>query len=141
MTREETIAQLKQEIAELTAEKEVENLQRQVDSLKTFPRCSQNEDDLKQARVRCVPLGVWHFIAAPVASWVYSIKTNNYIPSLVGTGIALVGFPLAVIDLGITAAVGAPVAAATLHITNTLEKRRKLNICMPEEADKMLYRR
>lgn len=139
MSNKEEINQLKQEIADFAADREVRELRQQLEDLKN-PKVndSQRTDDLKQARVRCVQCGVWHFIGGPIASWVYSAKTNNYIPSLVGTGIAIVGLPLALVDLGLTLCVGAPVAAAALHITNTTEKRRKLGIELPEEADKLL---
>ena len=142
MTKEETIAQLKEEIAEFTADKEVEDLRRQLDELKNptekVKLTCEEENDILQARVRCVQLGVWHFIGGPIASWCYSIKTRNYIPSLVGTGVAIIGIPAAVVDLGITLTVMAPVSAAALHIVNTTEKRRKLGITLPEEADKLL---
>ena len=144
MTKDETIAQLKKEIADLTADKEVEDLRRQLDELKnptetTKLSCAE-ENDILQARVRCAQLGVWHFIGGPIASWTYSVRTRNYIPSLVGTAVAIVGIPAALVDLGITLCVGAPVSAAALHIVNTTEKRRKLGITLPEEADKMLVR-
>ena len=141
MTKEETIAQLKKEIEEFKCDKEVEDLRRELDELKnpSARKLTPNEEaDILQARVRCVQLGVWHFIGGPIASWTYSIRTRNYIPSLVGTAVAIVGIPAAIVDVGLTLCVGAPVSAAALHIVNTTEKRRKLGITLPEEADKML---
>ena len=149
MTKAETIEDLKKEIAELNADKEVADLKAQIEALKNPPSndkdskklSCQEENDVLQARIRCVQCGVFHFIGGPIASWVYSVKSRNYIPSLVGTGIAVVGLPLALVDLGLTLCVGAPVAAAALHITNATEKRRKLGITLPEEADEILFER
>ena len=152
----ETMEDLKKEMDELIEAKEIaemkaaiRNLKDEITDANNFEKTGsfskklscQEENDVLQARIRCVQCGVFHFIGGPIASWVYSVKSRNYIPSLVGTGIAVVGLPLALVDLGLTLCVGAPVAAAALHITNATEKRRKLGITLPEEADEILYER
>jgi hypothetical protein len=94
---------------------------------------------LKQARVRVWGVVVSHLVAAPVASVVYAIKTENWVPTLVGTGVAIVGLPLALIDLGITSTIIAPVASAGLFIKRSLKKREEFQFLTPEQADVALF--
>jgi hypothetical protein len=94
---------------------------------------------LKQARVRVWGVVASHIVLAPVASVVYAIKTENWVPTLVGTGVAVVGIPLALIDLGITASIIAPVASASLFIKKALHKRNEFQFLTPEQADMALF--
>ena len=59
----------------------------------------QETIDLKRAKTRCWGIWLSHFFLAPVASAVYSAKTNNWVPFGVATGVAVVGLPLALICL------------------------------------------
>ena len=94
---------------------------------------------LKQARVRTWGVVVSHLVAAPVASVVYAIKTENWAPTLIATGVAIVGIPLALVDLGITASIGAPVASAALFIKRGMAKRQEHQFLTPEQADLALF--
>ena len=91
--------------------------------------------ELKQAKTRV--WGIWgsHLLLAPVASVVYASKTNNWLPTIVATGIALVGLPLAVIDLGITSGIIAPVTSAGMLSAKVMEARRKRGILDPIQAE------
>ena len=99
----------------------------------------QETIDLKRAKTRCWGIWLGHFFLAPVASAVYSAKTNNWLPFAIGTGVAVVGLPLAVIDLGITSAIVAPVTSAAMLTGKVQEARRKKGIYLPEEAEAALY--
>ena len=94
---------------------------------------------LKQARVRVWGVVASHLVAAPVASVVYAIKTENWVPTLVGTGVAIVGLPLALIDLGITTTIVAPVSSAAFFIKRALKKREEFQVLTPEQADLLLF--
>ncbi len=94
---------------------------------------------LKQARVRVWGVVASHLVAAPVASVVYAIKTENWVPTLVGTGVAIVGLPLALIDLGITTTIVAPCASAGFFIKRALKKREEFQFLTPEQADLALF--
>ena len=94
---------------------------------------------LKQARVRVWGVVVSHLVAAPISSVVYAIKTENWVPTLVATGVGIVGIPLAVIDAGITAGVLAPVSSAALFIRRGLKKREEFQFLTPEQADLALF--
>jgi hypothetical protein len=97
-------------------------------------------DDAKQARVRIGVSWLLHmFTVPPVVSIVYSVKTNNWIPTLAATGVALIAAPISLVDFGLTLVVAPPVTSAVLIQTKSQEKRRKLGIFGPEQADKLVY--
>ena len=95
--------------------------------------------DVQQAKVRVWGSWISHLLCAPLASIVYSAKLNNFLPFFAGTGIFLVGIPMAIVDVGITSGIIAPIASAVLVQNKVGEKRRKLGIFSPEEADRMMY--
>lgn len=99
----------------------------------------QEQIDLKRAKTRC--WGVWlsHFFLAPVASAVYSAKTNYWLPFAVGTGVAVVGLPLAILDLGVTSGIVAPITSAAMLSGKIQESRRKKGFFIPEEAEAALF--
>ena len=99
----------------------------------------QETIDLKRAKTRCWGIWLSHFFLAPVASAVYSAKTNNWLPFGVATGVAVVGIPLAVIDIGITSGIVAPITSAAMLTGKVQEARRKKGIILPEEAEAKLY--
>ena len=99
----------------------------------------QEQIDLKRAKTRCWGIWLSHFFMAPVASAVYSAKTNNWAPFGIATGVAVIGLPLAVIDLGITSAIVAPVTSAAMLCGKVQEARRKKGFFIPEEAEAALY--
>ena len=86
----------------------------------------QETIDLKRAKTRCWGIWLSHFFLAPVASAVYSAKTNNWLPFGVATGVAVVGLPLAIIDLGITTAIAAPITSAAMLSKDMKHAARKI---------------
>ena len=99
----------------------------------------QETIDLKRAKTRCWGIWLSHFFLAPVASAVYSAKTNNWLPFGIATGVAVVGIPLAVIDIGITTGIVAPITSAAMLTGKVQESRRKKGIFLPEEAEAKLF--
>ena len=99
----------------------------------------QLAQDLKRAKTRCWGIWISHLFLAPVASCVYAAKTNNWLPTAIATGVAAVGVPLAIVDLGITAAIAAPVTSAAMLTGKVCEARRKRGIILPEEAEAKLF--
>ena len=96
-------------------------------------------NDAKLARVRVGTSWLFHFFTiAPIASIVYSAKTNYWVPTLAATGVAAVTLPISIFDYGITFAIAPPVTSAVLLQTKAQEKRRKLGIVGPEEADSIV---
>ncbi len=100
-TTPQTLEQVQAEIAELKAQQQeqvkMDVALRELEALKSgavsTPDTSSftRQSEIKQAAIRQGVCGVAHFIGGPLASWYYSIKTGNMIPSLVGTGVAVVG--------------------------------------------------
>ena len=99
----------------------------------------QEQVDLKRAKTRCWGIWLSHFFLAPVASGVYAAKTNNWLPFGVATGVAVIGLPLAINDLGITTAIAAPITSAAMLSGKVCEARRKKGIFLPEEAEAALF--
>lgn len=99
----------------------------------------QEQIDLKRAKTRCWGVWVSHFFMAPVASIVYSAKTNYWLPFGVASGVAVLGLPLALFDLGITTAIVAPVTSAAMLSGKITESRRKKGFYIPEEAEAALF--
>lgn len=94
---------------------------------------------VKQARVRVGVSWLLHlFTIGPIASVVYSAKTENWVPFLAATGVAVIGVPVAAIDFGFTLAVAPPITSALLVQTKAGERRRQLGIFGPEQADALM---
>ena len=157
----QTIEDLRKEVEEMKAARveelnaqaeerkqndEIADLKRQLDNMKAggMPNSSPQavmmptERDVKSAAVRQVMCGFSHAFFGPVASVYYSAKVGNWIPTAAATGIAFLSLPVALFDLGITFALAPPITSALLVISDSQEKRRKLGITMPEQADAMM---
>ena len=148
----QSLEQMQAEIAALKEQRiqelEMATAQRELDQLKAgkipvTPNgnaaiAGEQIGDIKLARVRQGMNGLFHFLLAPVASVYYGSKTGYWMPTLAATGVAVVAVPLAVIDLGFTFAVAPPVTSCLMMCNRSSEKRRKLGILMPEQADAMM---
>lgn len=94
---------------------------------------------IQQARTRIWAIILLHLLFSPVGSVVYSSKQNNWLAFGAGTGIFLLGLPLAIFDLGITAFLLAPIASILILANKSTEARRQLGIYGPEQADALQY--
>ena len=94
---------------------------------------------IQSARTRVWAIILLHLLCSPIGSAVYSGKQNNWLAFGAGTGIFIIGLPLMIVDLGITAFVLAPVASILILANKATESRRQLGIIGPEQADAMLY--
>ena len=135
--QKDEMAELKRQIESLKAGVMPETEPRAATSVGT-PGLNPTERDVKQAAVRQVMCGFTHALFGPGASVYYSAKTGHWLPTLAGTGAFVVAVPLALLDFGFTAAVAPPTVSALMVITASQEKRRRLGITMPEQADAML---
>jgi hypothetical protein len=99
----------------------------------------QEINEIKQARVRGYGVCLTHFFLAPVASVYYAVSTNYWKPFLFASGVAALGVPVALVDYGLTLAIAPPVTSAAMVLANTNEKRRKLEIISPDQADAMMF--
>ena len=111
-----------------------------VSDYQTYLAQKEKVQAVKQARVRVGVSWLLHlFTIGPIASVVYSAKTENWVPFLAATGVAVVGVPVAALDLGFTFLVAPPVTSALLIQTKAGERRRQLGIFGPEQADAMMF--
>jgi hypothetical protein len=132
---------LQEEIAVLKAKKELNRERRREDP--TLNRDSSCEDlrQVKSSRVRAWAVATGHILLAPLASVVYCTKTEKWTPFFVGTGMAVVGIPLAVIDMGVTSGILAPITSAAMIINQVKDDRRRQGFIGPEEADVAYFSR
>ena len=101
-----------------------------------YKQKEEEQRQVKSSRVRCWGVAVWHLLPLPfIPSIVYATKTGKWLPTIVATGVAGVGVPLAVVDMGLTAGIVAPAASAIMLINQVKEDRRKQQFLGPEEAD------
>ena len=94
---------------------------------------------IQSARTRVWAIVLLHLLCSPVGSAVYSGKQGNWMPFAAGTGIFVIGLPLMIFDLGITAFILAPLASVLMLANKATESRRQLSILGPEQADAMMY--
>jgi hypothetical protein len=155
MTTESTqsLEQMQEEIAALKEQRiqelEMATAQRELDQLKAGKMpietvagntaiAGEQIKDLKLASVRQGMNALFHFLTGPIASVYYGSKTGYWTPTLAATGVAIVGVPLMVIDLGLTLTIAAPVTSCLMMCNKSSETRRKLGILMPEQSDAMM---
>ena len=94
---------------------------------------------IQSARNRVWAIILLHLLFSPLGSMIYCSKQNNWLPFAAGTGIFVLGLPLAIVDLGITAFILAPVASCLMLANKSTEARRQLGVFGPEQADALLY--
>ena len=152
-TSTQELAELKAQIELLKAKKEVQQYEQKVTEEVKEPQVreadrysaalSAGEEfrQVKSARVRCWGVALGHLFLPPVASIVYATKTEKWAPTLVATGVAVVGIPLAMADMGLTAAVAAPVTSALMTINQIKDDRKRKQFVGPEEADVAYFSR
>ena len=99
----------------------------------------QEAIDLKRAKTRCWGIWLSHVLVAPVASAVYSAKTNNWLPFWAATGVFAVTVPIAVVDIGITMSIAPPLTSVLMLQNKVQESGRKRGIILPEEAEAKLW--
>ena len=95
-------------------------------------------NDCKRASQRCWALALWGFTGV-IGSVVCAVRTNNWFPTAVATGVFVVCSPLIAADSGFTATVLPGVTSAGMFIAKTSSTRKKLKVIMPEQAEELLY--
>ena len=78
-------------------------------------------------------------VCAPIGTAIYSSKQKNWAPFWVGTLIFILGLPLALVDLGFTSFIVAPIAATLMLTNKAMSSRRRLGVVDPEQADEVYY--
>lgn len=108
---------------------------------KEYQKTLEEVKDIKQARMRQGICWVTHLLVPlpPAVSLYYASKTQYWAAFWAATAAAAVSVPIALFDMGLTFFVAPPVTSAVLLTTRSSEKRRKLGIIGPEQADIMAF--
>lgn len=144
---------LQAQIEILKAQKEVQQYEQVVEEVTADPKERESKrysaalqagEDfriVKSSRVRCWGVIVSHILLPPVASVVYSAKTENWAPTAIATGVAVIGIPMAVFDAGLTFGIVAPVTSAAMIVNQVKDDRKRAKFIGPEEADVAYFSR
>ncbi len=138
------ILKAKKEVAEYEEKVTQEVKDPQVRETKRYNAAAASGEDFRQiksSRVRCWGVVLAHFFMAPVASVVYSAKTERWAPTLAATGVFAVGVPLVVVDAGLTATLAAPVTSIVMTVNQVKEDRKRKGFVSPEQADAAYFSR
>ena len=147
------LAELKAQIELIKAKKEVQEYEKKVTEAAKAPQVRESErftaavqagEDFRQvksSRVRGWGVVLGHVLCPPVASVVYATKTEKWAPALAATAVAVVGAPLAMMDMGLTLSIAAPVTSVVMTLNQVKADRKSKGFMGPEQADVAYFSR
>ena len=94
---------------------------------------------IQSAKTRVWAIIILHLLCSPLGSAIYSGKQGNWAAFVAGTGVFVIGLPLMVLDLGITAFILAPAVSILILANKATESRRQLGVYGPEQAEMLMY--
>ena len=101
----------------------------------TWQKTKDTENSLRQAAVKTTNVWIAHMLVGVLASLYYGNKTKNWVPTAVATGVAVVSFPLIIVEnTGLLWAVTPAATSAAMVCTRANNKRKEFGLNMPEEA-------
>ena len=95
--------------------------------------------DIEIARTRGWAYFVGSYVTGPIFPAIIASRTKVWAPFWVGLGLGIVGLPFIALDLGILSSIPAAAAGTAMMAKQSEEKRRKLGVITPEEADMMRF--
>ena len=101
----------------------------------------QDARDIDTARCRGWAYALGAYFTGPIWPGVIAARTGEWAPFGVGLALGVVGLPFAALDLGIISSIPATVAGTVMMAKKSEEKRAKLGIVSPEEADMLKFSR
>ena len=108
---------------------------------KDYLAARQEVRDIDTARCRGWAYALGAYFTGPIWTGVIAARTGEWAPFGVGLALGVVGLPFAALDLGIISSIPATAAATVMMAKKSEEKRAKLGIVSPEEADMMKFSR
>ena len=91
--------------------------------------------DIETARVRGWGYFLGAYLTGPIWPAVIATRTKKWTPFWAGLGLGLISLPFAALDASIISSIPAAGLGTYLMAEKSKEKRRKLNIISPEQAD------
>ena len=95
--------------------------------------------DVETARVRGWGYFLGAYLTGPIWPAVIATRTKAWTPFWAGLALGVVSLPLAALDLGILSSVPAAGLGTYLMAEKSKEKRRKLDVLTPEQADVLKF--
>lgn len=96
-------------------------------------------ETIEAARVRTWGYALGAYFTGPIWTAYIANRTNQWAPFWVGLGVGVLSLPLAVFDLGLVTSVPAAATCTIMMKNKSDEKRRKLNIHTPQQADMLKF--
>ena len=91
--------------------------------------------DIETARVRGWGYFLGAYLTGPIWPAVIATRTKKWTPFWAGLGLGVVTLPFVALDLGFISSVPAAGLGTYLMAEKSKEKRRKLGVFTPEQAD------
>tara|TARA_A100001201_G_scaffold40855_1_gene42003 strand:+ start:212 stop:577 length:366 start_codon:yes stop_codon:yes gene_type:complete len=91
--------------------------------------------DIETARCRAWGYALGAYLTGPIWPGVIAARTKQWTPFWAGLALGVVSLPFAALDLGIISSLPATGLGTYLMAEKSKEKRRKLGIHSPEQAD------
>ena len=139
----DNIAELQAQIAELKAAKAAQAEAPQAEAPQQTESTQDRMDrhyDVEIARTRGWAYFLGSYLTGPIFPAIVANRTKVWTPFWVGLGLGVASLPLAALDLGILSSVPAAAAGTAMMAKKSEEKRRKLNVVSPEQADLLRFK-
>ena len=91
--------------------------------------------DIESARVRAWGYALGAYLTGPIWPGVIAARTKQWTPFWAGLALGVVSLPFVALDLGVISSLPATGLGTYLMAEKSKEKRRKLGIHSPEQAD------
>ena len=109
------------------------------DSYQQYTEQQQELQEIETARVRLWGYALGAYLTGPIWPAVIASRTKVWTPFWAGLGLGVLTFPAVFLDLGIISSLPATGLGTYLMAEKTKEKRRKLGIIAPEQADEIKF--
>lgn len=99
----------------------------------------EKQQDIDTARCRMWAYCLGAYFTGPIWTGVIAARTKKWTPFCWGLGLGVAGLPFAFLDLGIISSIPATAVATVTMAKEVEDKRRKLKVISPEQADMMRW--
>lgn len=104
-----------------------------------YQKAQEELADIETARVRGWGYFLGAYLTGPIWPAVIATRTKKWTPFWAGLGLGVLSLPFAALDLSIISSIPAAGLGTYLMAEKSKEKRRKLDILTPEQADALKF--